>query len=211
MLNQIACQSLLAHIYIVMNKNSLYPLFSKPIYKTFINVDDVDFKDIKWVKNQENWVSEDHSVLDNPKYKLLRDSIQQRIIDYFYGIMQAHEGVEIFITESWFNKTEKGQSHHLHWHPNSVVSGVVYLDSEEMNDSGMIYFVTNQRDTIDYNIREANIYNAKQWGISTEKGAVLLFPSNTDHMVNKYTGDVPRISLAFNTFVKGIVNTRTII
>ena len=36
---------------------------------------------------------------------------------------------------------------------------------------------------------------------------MILFPSNVEHMVQEYLGDTPRITLSFNSFVRGNVNT----
>ena len=42
--------------------------------------------------------------------------------------------VEIYITQSWLNYIDENQYHPMHYHPNSVVSGVLYLDCDKDND-----------------------------------------------------------------------------
>jgi uncharacterized protein (TIGR02466 family) len=118
--------------------------------------------------------------------------------------MQTSQQTEIYITESWLNKTEKGQSHHRHWHPNSVISGVVYLAGDP--ESGHLRFITSQYNTLEFEIAETNIYNAKSWASPGIPGSIILFPSNLEHLVDEYQGDIPRISMSFNTFVKGKIN-----
>ena len=39
--------------------------------------------------------------------------------------------IEIYITISWINYTETNQYHHAHSHPNSVISGVYYIETDE--------------------------------------------------------------------------------
>lgn len=186
-----------------MNKE-LWPLFSKPIFRTPIDLSNLDLSKVKWARNYNNWISENQDVLDQPDFQNLREQVYGGLSEYFYGIMNASNRVEIYITESWFNKTEKGQSHHRHWHPNSLVSGIVYIASE--GTSGSTRFITSQFDTIEYNISESNIYNSRSWGIVPEVNTMMLFPSNVEHLVEEYLGDSPRITLSFNTFVKGNIN-----
>lgn len=186
-----------------MNKE-LWPLFSKPIFRTPIDLSNLDLSKVKWARNYNNWISENQDVLDQPDFQNLREQVYGGLSEYFYGIMNASNRVEIYITESWFNKTEKGQSHHRHWHPNSLVSGIVYIASD--GTSGSTRFITSQFDTIEYNISESNIYNSRSWGIVPEVNTMMLFPSNVEHLVEEYLGDSPRITLSFNTFVKGNIN-----
>jgi uncharacterized protein (TIGR02466 family) len=187
-----------------MNEKSLIPLFSKPVFKTYLNTTNVDLSEIQWAQNYQNWISTSQNVLSESKYSNLLSGISDGLSEYFYGVMGANQDVEIYITESWFNKTECRQSHHRHWHPNSIVSGVVFLESA--GDSGRIKFITSQFDTIEYNIVEANLYNSRSWSMTPEVGSMILFPSNVEHLVEEYIGETPRISLAFNTFVKGNIN-----
>ena len=95
--------------------------------------------------------------------------------------------------------------HHRHYHPNSIFSAVAYLQSE--GESGQTRFITSEYQTLEYDIDESNIYNSKSWSITPRVGEMIVFPSSVEHMVNEYMGDVPRISLSFNTFLKGQINT----
>jgi len=49
-----------------MSEKQLWPLFSKPIFKTHLDVSKVDLSSIKWAKNYQNWISESQNVLDDP-------------------------------------------------------------------------------------------------------------------------------------------------
>ena len=187
-----------------MSEKQLWPLFSKPVFKTHVDVSKVDLSNIKWIKNYENWISASQHVLDDPALTEFSKQISENIAEYFSGILGASQMVKMYVTESWFNKTEQGQSHHRHWHPNSILSSVIYLDSE--GDSGRIKFITSQYDTIEYNIVENNIYNSRSWSVLPEVGTMLIFPSNVEHLVETYNGNRPRLSLSFNTFVKGDIN-----
>ena len=183
----------------------IWPLFSKPIFKRPVDISNVDLSSVKWARNYNNWISESQNVLAEPEFENLAESVYDGLCEYFYGVMQAKDNVEIYFTESWFNKTEKGQIHHRHWHPNSIISGIVYLAAE--GTSGGTKFITSHYDTIEYGINSANIYNSRSWTVDPEVGTIVLFPSNVEHMVTEYLGETPRITLSFNSFVRGTVNT----
>jgi len=186
-------------------EKSIWPLFSKPVFRTGVDVSGVDLTSIEWLPNYNNWISKDQNVLEKPEFEKLAQGVYDGICEYFYGVMRANQRIEIAITESWFNKTEKGQIHHRHYHPNSVFSTVLYLQTE--GESGQTKFITSEYQLLEYDIDESNIYNSKSWSLTPKVGEMLIFPSSMEHMVTEYQGNVPRISLAVNTFIKGQINT----
>lgn len=187
-----------------MNRDELIPLFSKPIFKSTLTTVDIDLSTITWYRNYQNYISSSQDILSLDIFRELSKEICKKIEEYFYGIMQTSQQSEIYITESWLNKTEKGQSHHRHWHPNSLISGVVFLSGDPT--SGHLRFITSQYNTLEFEIAESNVYNAKSWAIPGVPGSIVLFPSSLEHLVDEYRGDIPRISLSFNTFVKGKIS-----
>lgn len=189
---------------LVMTEKTLWPLFSKPIFKAPVDVSGIDLSKVNWAMNYQNWISDDQRIIERPEFAKLAAGAYDVVCEYFYGIMQAKETVEIYFTESWLNKTEKGQTHHRHWHPNSILSGVIYLETE--GTSGSTRFITSQYDAIEYDINGSNLYNSRSWSVEPEAGTMIVFPSNVEHLVEPYQGETPRISLAFNTFVRGNIN-----
>ena len=189
-------------------EKEIYPLFSKPIYKTNIEISDLDLSNINWVQNYNNWISDNQYILDESYFQDLKNLCQKELDEYLYKVMGADPDVKIYITESWFNKTDKGQSHHRHWHPNSLYSVIVYIKGN--TGSGYTNFITSSYDTIEYDILEPNLYNSRSWGFDGNQGDMLIFPSNTEHYVTPYEGEDPRITLSFNTFVKGKINKQSL-
>jgi uncharacterized protein (TIGR02466 family) len=194
-----------------MNNENLevYPLFAKTIVRTQVDLEGTDLSKIEWVQNYQNNISTSQAVLDDPQFIKLRKECMKGINDYFHGVMKVSEDTEIYITESWFNKTNKGQTHHRHWHPNSTLSAIVFM-SGESNKGGNTSFITSQYDTLEFDITEANLYNSKSWSVDPAVGTMLIFPSSVEHLVQPYDGDEPRISLSFNTFVRGKLNQQTL-
>ena len=194
-----------------MNNENLeiYPLFSKTIVRTQIDLEGTDLSKIEWSQNYQNEISNSQNVLDEPNFTKLRKECMKGINDYFHGVMKVSEDTEIYITESWFNKTNKGQTHHRHWHPNSTLSAIVFMSGEQ-GKGGNTSFITSQYDTLEFDITEANLWNSKSWSVEPSVGTMLIFPSSVEHLVQPYEGDEPRISLSFNTFVKGKLNQQTL-
>jgi uncharacterized protein (TIGR02466 family) len=194
-----------------MNNENLevYPLFAKTIVRTQIDLEGTDLSKIEWSQNYQNEISNSQNVLDEPNFTKLRKECMKGINDYFHGVMKVSEDTEIYITESWFNKTNKGQTHHRHWHPNSTLSAIVFMSGEQ-GKGGNTSFITSQYDTLEFDITEANLWNSKSWSVEPSVGTMLIFPSSVEHLVQPYEGDEPRISLSFNTFVKGKLNQQTL-
>ena len=106
-----------------------------------------------------------------------------------------------YITQSWTNYTRTNQNHHSHQHPNSFISGVLYISADEKFDKITLH--RNGYQQIKPVPTEWNWYNSDSWFYTVKTGMIILFPSNTTHNVETKEGDNKRISLAFNTFFKG--------
>lgn len=112
------------------------------------------------------------------------------------------------ITESWLNLTTKGGYHHAHTHPNSIVSGVLYV-SVGANDKLLV-----QRSIPfpwEFNTQDTPDCVAFDTSLAATPGTLLLFPSTLSHRVPP-TDSEERISLSFNTFAAasfGGVDTMT--
>ena len=58
-------------------------------------------------------------------------------------------------------------------------------------------------------VKQWNVYNSNLWWFPVETGQLILFPSSLTHSVETKKGNNTRISLAFNTFVKGTIGNNT--
>ena len=148
-----------------------------------------------------NLSTRDKNVLSNPALKDLRDTLQQHLDEYFKTIYNTSNRVSLKITQSWLTLSRQGDSHHSHTHPNSVVSGVLYINLAK-NDG--VSFHRNE-DNLWHELLPAqeNYFNAKSYFINTEVGDILLFPSHVRHGVREVTEAVERVSLSFNSFFEG--------
>ena len=135
----------------------------------------------------------------------LKTDLTDIVNDYFQEVYQPEYDVKVYITISWVNYTESGQWHHAHFHSNSVISGVLYIDT---NDEDTITFQNPVEGNLGFSLKSKNHnhWNSSSWWWPTPKNSLLLFPSSLSHKVDITTNQNTRSSLAFNTFLKGQIN-----
>jgi uncharacterized protein (TIGR02466 family) len=154
-------------------------------------------------KNEGNITSSDNYILNNKVFKHLKTDLDLRIQDYFEKVISPTDEIKPYITQSWLNYTEKNQYHHKHSHPNSLVSGVFYINCDDKFDK--IKFFNDTYKTIKPEIKDWNLWNSESWWFPVKTGDLVMFPSSLIHMVETKQGDNTRISLAFNVFIKGTI------
>lgn len=152
--------------------------------------------------NTGNTTSKNNTILRDPLMTPLRGWIEDCVAEYFKATSHPKHDVHLRVTQSWINYSEKGQHHHKHAHPNSLVSGVFYVNT---NPDDRIYFYRNGWQQIKFPTDNWNIYNSDSWWFEAITGRLILFPSSLEHMVPTVQGEDVRISLSFNTFPVGTV------
>ena len=187
--------------------NSIFPT---PIYISKLNRE-LTNKELSFIdkikldvyKNEGNTTSNDSHILNHKEFEDLKIELDLRIQDYFDKVISPANNITPYITQSWLNYTETNQYHHKHQHPNSLVSGVFYINCDDKFDK--IKFFNDTYKTIKPEVKDWNIWNSESWWFSVKTGDVILFPSSLTHMVETKEGTNTRISLAFNVFIKGTV------
>ena len=138
-------------------------------------------------------------MLDRPELANIRTFIEAKLHQYVTGIMASND--KLVITQSWLNKSGKGESHHEHVHPNSIVSGVWYPAIHEQLPP--IQFRHREQRDVSLQTEQYNTFNSATFMLPMKKGELILFPSNLTHSVPTNVGEEERISLSFNTWPKG--------
>jgi uncharacterized protein (TIGR02466 family) len=152
-------------------------------------------------KNMGNTTSDDRYVLRHDTMAPLREFVEASVAEYLKTIHAPKHDVKLRITQSWLNYTKPGEFHHKHSHPNSFLSGVLYMKALRERDK--IYFYRDGYQQIKLPTDNWNLQNSESWWFEVGKGDLMLFPSSLTHMVETVQED--RISLAFNTFPVGYV------
>ncbi len=189
---------------------NIYSIFPTPIYLSNLNreltskeLSFIDKTKLDVYNNEGNVTSNNNYILNNTPFKNLKEELDLRVKDYFDKVISPANNITPYITQSWLNYTETNQYHHKHHHPNSLVSGVFYINSNKKHDK--IKFFNEKYQTIKLDTENFNLWNSESWWFEVKTGDVILFPSSLTHMVENKQGDNTRISLAFNTFVKGTI------
>lgn len=157
-------------------------------------------------RNSGNTTSNHRNVLDEVVSKDLRVFIEESIKEYFEFIVKPQYEVKPYITQSWLNYTKEGEFHHSHQHPNSYISGVFYVQADREKDK--IHFSRSRYSQIKVMSSKYDEWNSESWWFDVGTGDLLIFPSYLTHAVESVKGST-RISLSFNTFLKGYIGEDT--
>jgi len=196
------------------NGDELMQLFPTPLLICPYPVDYT--RELEWIHKQEcrkenqggdaggqkihyNRQSEDTFVLDRPELSNVRAFIEAKLHEFVTKIYASTD--KLVITQSWLNKSKKGESHHEHVHPNSMVSGVWYPQIHEQMPP--IQFRSRSQRDVALQTEQYNTFNSATFMLPMKKGELILFPSNLTHSVPTNVGEEERISLSFNTWPKG--------
>jgi hypothetical protein len=155
----------------------------------------------KTIPNAGNITSANNYILNDPGLESIRNILTAHTAEFIKRIYSPKYEIVPYITQSWANYTKKNQYHHTHEHPNSFISGVLYINANEAHDKITLHKKSYQQ--IKPVPTEWNWYNSDSWFYTVKTGMIILFPSGTTHNVETKVGDNKRISLAFNTFFKG--------
>ena len=200
-----------------MNKPIIHSIFPIPIYTTKMNRGFTK-QELNFVKQQKkhctnnegNINTKDNYILNRKEFKNIKKFLDKHCKEYLDTVICPQNNIELYITQSWLNYTESNQYHHRHEHPNSVISGVLYFDSDIKKDK--ILFTTSkgyQQIKPETDDAKWNVWNSSTWFFPVETGNLFMFPSSTTHQVETKQGNNTRISLAFNTFYKGTVGSNS--
>ncbi len=173
-----------------------------------------EYNKLKWVANKQNKISGNKNFLDHPSLQGTKDVIVaecRRYLDGCDGIKNLW--TDIKVTTSWGNLTEPKSSHHLHEHPFSVLSGVIYLDNNPSNLNlvfgGWLPEIPYLGKENNSSIKLKSLLKDINMDAEVNKNLqhhLLLFLSNTWHQVlPDMETTIPRRSVSFNTFWVGRV------
>jgi len=147
---------------LTFNTNGLFPT---PVVFTNISRE-MTAKEKKYLEEQAknthnnmgNTTSNNRYVLRDKEMKNLSDTINEAVDYFFENIICPKHKVELYTTQSWLNYTQEGQYHHKHEHPNSIVSGVFYINADPEVDK--IYFFKNGYKQIKFPTENFNTFNS---------------------------------------------------
>ena len=138
----------------------------------------------------------------DPYFKEVIKKIKISVLRIAEHYFKVKPGYKVDVVSLWLNSNEKNISHSPHNHMNTFISGVLWLDGKE-NEYPDIkflrpYALPNLPIISKYNEMNSNIIRTK-----ARKDDIVFFPSYLFHFVERNTSRKPRISLAFDTILRG--------
>jgi uncharacterized protein (TIGR02466 family) len=191
-----------------MNEPTFNLLFPTPVMFNHIGRDFTS-KELAYIEshststhhNTGNVASNHNYILNEPEMAGLNKFVTEQLNEYVKRVYKPKHPTEVYVTQSWINWTKKGEFHHRHEHPNSFISGVLYISTDSTKDKITFHsavYKQIQLDTDNY-----DVYNADLWWFNVGTGDIVMFPSSLTHNVENVVADETRVSLAFNSFIKG--------
>jgi uncharacterized protein (TIGR02466 family) len=136
----------------------------------------------------------------------LEIQLTKKVNDFLLNIFGEHNS-KLKITQSWLNINPKNSYHHMHSHKNSILSGVLYIECDENSGAFKLYKPEALCRDIGGIVNEHNPFTYDFVKFVPNKFDLYLFPSNLKHSVDTNESTTNRLSLAFNTFYIGEVDT----
>ena len=195
-------------------KNAIYLLFPNPIMVCaknyeFSSAEKNYISELEMTNNAGNLMSKNDKILDSEILSDLKLFVDEQILIFKKNLLGIKDENEIYITQSWVNRSQPGEFHPKHKHPNSVISGVMFFD--ENNDGSLPpirFHRTLEMFPLEFEFDNLNESNAGCRSFETVQGGLILFPSLLEHDVAKNESDRVRTSISFNTYVRGVVGGR---
>lgn len=194
--------------------NSVLPLFSYPVMVCsenyqFTEAEEKYISELAMAENVGNSMSQNDRILEGSELSNLKAFIESQIAVYTNQILKMKEENEIYITQSWANKSKTNEFHPMHKHPNSILSGVLFVTGNEGDGLPPIRFHrVNDLFPLEFEYEELNDFNTGCRWFEPVLGRLILFPSVLEHDVEKNNSDIERITLSFNTFARGSIGGR---
>jgi uncharacterized protein (TIGR02466 family) len=193
-------------------KEKIFELFPTPFFISKIEVDSQQLKSkINAISDNSELISHDgyehpysDQLFQRSEFLELRNTIQ-KYVDYFLREVMLCRYDESYFSCSWYNINKPNSTHHRHYHPNSIISGVLFVCVPP--NSGQLVFISPNinRDVVpDKKINvPQNKFSSATFCPVQEAGTLVLFPSFVEHQVSKNESDENRYTISFNVFVKG--------
>tara|TARA_R100001224_G_scaffold51756_1_gene30126 strand:+ start:7241 stop:7867 length:627 start_codon:yes stop_codon:yes gene_type:complete len=143
----------------------------------------------------------DYYLLNKKELLNVKNQIQNCVDIYAEKVMKLNRAFQnIFITTSWMNVNKPGKNHHPHTHPNSILSGVVYVSENPQHHTTVFL---NTAKPMEFSYTEYNWFNSSAITLKAKYLGCIIFPSTLNHLAETNTTKDIRKSLTFNTFING--------
>ena len=145
------------------------------------------------------------NILEEPRFASLAVFLKDCVKDYLDNVY-CYQYEDFAIIHAWVNRAAEGGYQRMHYHGNSIVSGVYYLQADPKQSAPLMFDKPeiNTQPYLAIAAREQTLFTANRVAYPSETGYAYLFPSQILHGYEMPTRGGERISLAFNVMLAGI-------
>lgn len=160
---------------------------------------------MEWTKNVNNEISVDRNINNDFLISWINSSLAE-ISKHVYPDVIAKLNVESL----WITKTHKNSFHHTHSHPNSICSGILYLDDSKNGGNTRFYMPDpwwkfHNDGLFNFTDRAHEQKEMILGEVIPKIGKMIIFPSHIKHSVTPNLDINTRYTVAFNSFFRGII------
>lgn len=153
--------------------------------------------------NDTNFVTEQKYIHQLKPFREFKKFALTSINEYAKDVILTKS--KINIQTCWANKAKCGEFHTRHYHANSLISGVFFVQADDSSPPITFESPTNNTWSILPRTTEEletsyNHFLSASYSFKPISGTLLLFHSSITHSVGVNHSQVERISISFNTF-----------
>ena len=180
-------------------------LFPTVIHEFNLDIDTLDKKHMveyirKGEKKPNGMIQTEDNVHKMSYFKKFKDEIielNKKILDKL-----GYEYEDVNITSMWGNVLFPGQAHSPHTHSNNFLSGVLFLQSDDLSGGLEFFDPRSQALVLCPRIKKGNAINANSVRFNPRENMGVIFPSWLQHWVQTNNSQ-ERVSISWNTLAKG--------
>lgn len=193
-------------------QHEIYNMFAIPLYCGKVNITDEEHRCItERIKYESNGnygtaISSDRHLerVKDEQLLSLHKKINDHACNFVYDVLNITRLVRPRFIASWALKIGAGQSQPQHNHMGSMLSGVLYVQSEE-GAGGIVFGRPHSLfgSAVEPEFVAENQFNSGNSVFEPKTGDILIFPSDLYHGVLEHKGNKERFSVAFDIFLEG--------
>ena len=154
-------------------------------------------------------ISTTDNLLKNEKLQRVKTFILSRFNHYVENVLMIENC--FYLTQSWSAINEKGSNHHLHVHPNTVLTCVYYAaaNPDSGNELHLKWTKSRLQEAFffSYKRKNFNIFNSPSTVLKVKTGDIVMFPGWINHKSLENKSYEKRIIIGTNYFVMGKLGT----
>lgn len=194
-----------------MDDFRLIPMFSVPLYTAFDlditneHKETVSIQEFEPTRDQNGFMTRSNQILDIPELVGIKNQVDFHVQKYVLKVFNPTDDIQFYMTASWAMLHFLGNFSPSHWHVNSIISGILYIDVDD--NSGDLVFVNKNSTLYHPQIRIPSKgptdYNRTEEYVKPKPNQIVIFPSILSHAVTVSNSDIERYCIAFNYFIRG--------